>query len=339
MDVPAVSIVVPIRNAVAYLPRCLDSLERQTHPDLEIVLVDDGSTDGSASLCDEFAGRHHGTRVIHHESPKGVSAARNAGVAASSGDCIGFVDADDWAAPTMFETLSRVITETDSDVAQVQYELCSAQRAIENATETITVLSSDEALADMLLKEEYAVVSRLYRRSLFDACSPECFPVGLTCEDRIANIKLLSKASQVAVSSRVEYLYFRNIGSISYNGLDKRGFDLMTADRMMVELVRGRAGEKVVSLAEDRAAKSSFSLLIKWARFGVTDPKLDEDSAVSRLFEDFREQYARLMQSPLSLGKKIAAWQLRYCPLLLRFEFRVLGAVGRVGKRKEGSCE
>ena len=332
MAQPAVSIVVPAHNVEAFLPRCLESLDMQTFRDFEVILVDDGSADGSAGICDAFAQAHSYARVVRHQCAQGVSAARNAGVAASSGAFIGFVDADDWAAPTLFETLHRAATETESDVAQVQYLMCSAQRAVENEEETVRVLSPEEALADMLLKEQYAVWNRLYRRSLFDACGPECFPVGLTCEDRIGNAKLLAQANQVAVSSRVEYFYFQNLGSISYNGLDGRGLDLLEADRIMVESVRALKSDRVLELAEDRAAKSSFSLLIKWARFGVTDPSLDEKAVVPKLFEDFRQNYDRLMKSPMAFGKKAAAWQLRHCPRLLRFECRVIHAASGAGR-------
>lgn len=327
MAEPPVSIVVPVHNTAEFLPRCLASIESQTFQDFEVVLVDDGSTDGSSVLCDEFAERRERASVIHHASPSGVSAARNAGVAASSGRSIGFVDSDDWIAPTMVETLYRALTETESDVAQVGYVICSKEQPIENAAETIRVLSADEALAEMLLREEYAVWNRLYRRSLFDACMPGCFPEGLTCEDRVGNFKLLSKACSVAVSSRVEYFYFKNLGSISHNGLDRRGFDLLVADRIMVDLARAYGNERVLALAEDRAAKSSFSLLVKWARFGVTDSGLDADEALGALFDDYRENYGRLMKSPMPAAKKAVAWQLRHCAPLLKLEFGVVNAL------------
>lgn len=336
-DLPVVSVIVPVHNAAAYLGRCLDSIAAQTLGGIETVLVDDGSTDGSTALCEAFAARRAHAVVVRHDSARGVSAARNAGVAASSGRYIGFVDSDDWAAPTLFETLVRAAESTESDVAQVQYLMCSKPQAIENGPETIQVLSPDEALAAMLLKEEYAVWNRLYRRSLFDGCAPDCFPEGLTCEDRVGNFKLLAKANRVAVSSRTEYFYYQNLGSISFNGLDSRGFDLLEADRLMVESARGLGNEKVLGLAQDRAAKSSFSLLVKWVRFGVTDPSLDERAALDRLFGDFKENYRRLMKSPLSRAKKVAAWQLMHCPSLLKLEFGMLNRMKGIDRQGAGS--
>lgn len=332
---PVISVIVPVHNTAAFLPRCLESLEAQTFSDFEVILVDDGSTDGSADICDAFAGKHDHARVICHGYAKGVSAARNVGVAEANGAFIGFVDSDDWAAPTMFETLHRVIAETGSEVAQVCYKMCSGPEEAHGTAgqeETVRVLSSGEALAEMFLKEEYAVWNRLYRRDLFDAYMPNCFPEGLTCEDRVGNVKLLSAANKVAVSSRIEYFYFQNLGSISYNGLDTRGLDLLEADRIVVELASAVGDAEVLELARDRAAKGSFSLLVKWARFGVTDPSLDEASVLPVLFDDFRANYRRLMKSSLPFAKKAAAWQLRHCPSLLRFEFRMLDALVRRGR-------
>ena len=91
-----ISVIVPVYNAEKYLPRCLRSIQEQTIFDqLEVVLIDDGSTDGSGELCDDFAARHANARVLHKENG-GVSSARNAGLDVATGAFIGFVDSDDF---------------------------------------------------------------------------------------------------------------------------------------------------------------------------------------------------------------------------------------------------
>ena len=100
MGEPLVSVIVPVYNVEAYLARCVASLRGQTYPDLEIILVDDGSADGSGLLCDSFAREDPRIRVIHQPNA-GVSAARNAGLEAASGSYVCFVDGDDWAEETM----------------------------------------------------------------------------------------------------------------------------------------------------------------------------------------------------------------------------------------------
>ena len=100
MGEPLVSVIVPVYNVEAYLARCVASLRGQTYPDLEIILVDDGSADGSGLLCDSFAREDPRIRVIHQPNA-GVSAARNAGLEAASGSYVCFVDGDDGAEETM----------------------------------------------------------------------------------------------------------------------------------------------------------------------------------------------------------------------------------------------
>lgn len=110
-----VTIIVPVYNTGAYLSPCLESLIAQTHRDLEIILVDDGSTDGSGAICDDFARRDERIKVIHQKN-SGVSAARNAGLDNASGTYLTFVDADDALLPYAVETALQYLRETDADV-------------------------------------------------------------------------------------------------------------------------------------------------------------------------------------------------------------------------------
>lgn len=110
-----VTIIVPVYNTGAYLSPCLESLIAQTHRDLEIILVDDGSTDGSGAICDDFARRDERIKVIHQKN-SGVSAARNAGLEIASGTYLTFVDADDGLVPNGLETALRYLRENDADM-------------------------------------------------------------------------------------------------------------------------------------------------------------------------------------------------------------------------------
>ena len=103
-DKPLISVVVPVYKTEAYLRQCVDSLLMQTYPNLEIILVDDGSPDGSGAVCDQYARRDARICVIHQKNG-GVSAARNAGVQVATGQYIAFVDSDDWVDPDYVKTL------------------------------------------------------------------------------------------------------------------------------------------------------------------------------------------------------------------------------------------
>lgn len=116
-----VSIIIPVYNVKEYLAECVESVRRQTLSEIEIILVDDGSTDGSAQLCDEYAALDARIQVIH-QANGGSTRARNAGLLASSGAYIGFVDSDDWIEPNMYEELLKYGEETEADVvASVKY--------------------------------------------------------------------------------------------------------------------------------------------------------------------------------------------------------------------------
>lgn len=104
---PKVSVIVPVYNVEPYLRQCLDSIVSQTLKDIEIILIDDGSTDGSGEICDEYKREDHRIRVIHKVN-EGLSAARNDGIDASTAPYIMFVDGDDWVEPEFCETPCRV---------------------------------------------------------------------------------------------------------------------------------------------------------------------------------------------------------------------------------------
>ena len=114
---PSISVIVPVYQAEKLLHRCFESVSRQTFPDWELILVDDGSTDGSAALCDKFAARESRARVFHRKKNQGVSEARNLGINESRGDYITFLDADDCYEFQALETLWNLREQSGADAA------------------------------------------------------------------------------------------------------------------------------------------------------------------------------------------------------------------------------
>lgn len=115
-----ISVIIPVYNVREYLTDCLQSVSSQTYQNLEIILVDDGSTDGSGQVCDLWAQDDSRIRVLHQENA-GVSEARNAGIEASTGNYIGFIDADDWIEPDMYQKLLNSIIQNRTDIAMSGY--------------------------------------------------------------------------------------------------------------------------------------------------------------------------------------------------------------------------
>lgn len=115
-----ISIIIPVYNAEKFLPKCLDSVKNQTYKNLEIILVNDGSTDMSGLICDEYSQKDNRFIVLHKENG-GVSSARNTGLEIAKGDYIGFVDPDDWIEPDMYEKLYQLIIEFQADISSCGY--------------------------------------------------------------------------------------------------------------------------------------------------------------------------------------------------------------------------
>ncbi len=124
----AFSVIVPIYNVERYLRQCLDSLVQQTYADKEIILVDDGSTDSSGKICDEYAERYDCVRVVHQDN-QGVSAARNAGISVATGEWFSFIDADDWVDSDMLEQLQGDILATNADLYRFGAEVIDEKGA------------------------------------------------------------------------------------------------------------------------------------------------------------------------------------------------------------------
>ena len=112
---PLITVIIPVYNIMEYLPRCVHSVTAQTYKNLQIILVDDGSTDGTAQLCDELAAEDPRISVYHKENG-GSSSARNLGLGKAQGEYIGFVDSDDRCEPEMYEKLLQSMLQNNSDV-------------------------------------------------------------------------------------------------------------------------------------------------------------------------------------------------------------------------------
>ncbi|MDR0904733.1 MAG: glycosyltransferase [Oscillospiraceae bacterium] len=170
-----ISIIIPVYNVEAYLARCLDSVICQSYTNLQIIVADDGSTDNSGAIADEFAARDTRITVIHQPNA-GVSAARNAALAVAGGEFIGFVDGDDYIDPDYFEVLHREITGGDYDLAVVGFETVAygsenaRQAGARSALGSVIELPRREVFRRMRVNSIGGFVwNKLFRRSIISA--------------------------------------------------------------------------------------------------------------------------------------------------------------------------
>ncbi len=200
--------IVPAYNAFDTLERCIDSIRRQTMPNLEILIVDDGSTDRTGALAEKMALTDKRIRVIHRENG-GSSAARNTGIDLAEGEYLGFVDADDYIEPMMYTRLLAAATQENLLMVQVSRdEIASDGTKMPDVCippESAEIFSRQQIMRELLLhRGDCSFCTRLTHRSLFD--DPQMrFPEGELNEDFYLLTKMLSKVPEVAILPDQDY--------------------------------------------------------------------------------------------------------------------------------------
>lgn len=218
-----ISVIVPVFNVAPYITRCIESLQNQTFSEMEIILVDDGSTDESGKICDSFSKQDSRIIVLHKENG-GLSSARNAGIDMARGKYLGFVDGDDWIAKDMYEELYYLAESEDAQIVSCKYQGVDNED-IENAenieeTHIFTVLECKDALKKFFFREiTESVCDKLFLRKLFSGLR---FPVGEINEDTVMVANLLMKSQRIVFSERRLYFYRKRDGSITKSGYSER---------------------------------------------------------------------------------------------------------------------
>lgn len=209
------SIIVPVYNVAAWLPETVDSVLAQTYGDFELILVDDGATDGSPEICDRYAAQDSRVRVIHQKNA-GVSAARNAGVAAARGEFIGFTDSDDVIEKDMFAVMVSLAEKHEADVVQCQHDRADTLNGAVRSP-AIHTMTGEEFVRRMFTKtggaytNQVALWSKIYKKELFDGI---VFPVGQVYEDEQETYKICLKAVRIVETTDVLYHYIKRENSI-----------------------------------------------------------------------------------------------------------------------------
>ncbi len=233
---PMISIIVPAYNVEAYLPSFIDSVLSSTCRDFELILVDDGSTDRTGSICDEWAAKDDRIIVIHQENT-GISGARNNGLNRASGDFIALVDADDLVHPLMFETLLNAIQREDYDFAMVLGKSVDEDKipACNNdfvgiASGYITAfksISQNEMMRGLYAQGSYqykVVWNKLYRKSLIEDMRFKA----LASEDFEWSNRVFLKARKAVLVEKELYFYVQHPSSVMHQGLNQAVIDRLS---------------------------------------------------------------------------------------------------------------
>ncbi len=297
-----ISIVIPVYNVKTYLPWCLDSVLSQTYANIEVILIDDGSTDGSELVCDEYALRDSRIRVIHQVNA-GPSVARNNALDLISGEYVTFVDGDDLIHPRYIETLYGNLCNNDAQISSVTFKLIreDVMGIVDcDIIGELKVFSAECAVAQVLYqnKMDSGTWGKLYKRELFDGIR---FPENKLYEDLSALPKLYEKATTI-VHQLAPIYYYRQRNTSLMNSFSLKRSDVLDVTDEIVEQVKIHH-PSLLPAAYDRKFSANMNILWLMSTTGISS-----DEIVNRCWSNIKElRLSSLFNRRVRLKNKIGA--------------------------------
>lgn len=231
-----ITIIIPIYKVEEFLDECIQSVVGQTHKNMEIILVDDGSPDQCPDMCDVWAKKDSRIKVIH-KANGGLSDARNAGLDITTGEYIAFVDSDDWILPDMYEKMLNVLNQEHADICACNIKSCYADHEETWGCKEYTIGNSEQILDLLYSDTKYPVAAwnKLYRRECWENLR---FPVGKICEDAFTTYKLVHNAKRIVQIPEALYCYRIRSQSIMTSAFCDKRMNEEEAWRVNYQFVR-----------------------------------------------------------------------------------------------------
>lgn len=322
---PLISVIVPVYNVIEYLPRCVDSLRQQTYGNLEILLVDDGSTDGSGTLCDRMAAEDCRIRVFHKENG-GSSSARNLGISQAKGAYLGFVDSDDYVDKEMYELLYTAIESFGVRAAQTGRDEIDPQGNhlpdICVPPEKAVCISPEHFMEELLMhRGDCSFCTKLITS---DILKGKGFPVGVLNEDFHLLVQILKEIGPIASLPEQTYHVFYRIGSNSRKA-GKDNFSRVYNDNVVNADMAALLVEKEYPELTDIAFRFGiFQRLDYMLHIPISQMTRDNQMYCS-IVNYLRRNWAKAMKNPILTKKnKLYHTLFAIAPKKLRQIHRVL---------------
>ena len=296
------SVVVPAYNIVDYIERGLDSVRKQTYRNLEIIVIDDGSTDGTGELCDRIASEDERVQVIHKEN-SGPAVARNLGITKARGSYIGFVDGDDWIDRDMYENMLSALKEHHADIAICRYRQVYRNHTDDRSVDRAILFEGQEALQYYVQEtEEYAIQNavwnKLYKREVLTDIT---FPAGKWYEDIMFTTMALSRVNRCIYLDTACYNYIIDReGSIMNTQINPRTFtDQIPAYYEKTKFLKELGRQDLADIHDYFFYKR---LLLFYSQLEKTDiPERDKFlEQLSQIIQENRDHYARAYGCPVA---------------------------------------
>lgn len=301
---PLIAVIIPVGNVAPYLPRCLDSVLAQTYPNLEIIVIDDGTTDGSAELAAQYATRDPRVKV-YHQAAAGVAAARNLGLSKVTAPYLTFVDADDYVTADYVATMYQSLITTDT--AMAVGGICKIKlngKAVLCATNEQTVVDPKTFYTAMLHDEYLATYAKLYRTELWRGIT---FPVGRVYEDVAVMYQIVARCDRIALHTVPLYYYCRRSDSITACPFTPHYLDLITAIKAMCAFITARYPD-LQALADSRVLWAYLIVLWQLALVKHPDPTIKQELWTYVKQHRRAVLKSRLLSKPLHL----TLWSTRF---------------------------
>lgn len=305
---PLITVVVPVYNVESYLERCIQSIIKQSYKNLEIILVDDGSTDASGKICDYYK-KIDKRIIVIHKTNGGLSSARNIGIENSNGIFITFVDSDDWIAIDYCEYLYEIMRSNNADMSMCGHVRTSIvdDRLFEKENEYIQVIESREFLLKILKigtqeNVQYAW-GKLYKN--FKESNIR-FPVGLIDEDVPTTFKYVSQIKSVVMSSRPLYAYYENMSSILRQKFKRQRFDLISVWHIIWDYAKTNCDSEIVEYCRLNVYRANFGVLCNICTKDIDMMDYDYISVCEmEALRTVKKHYKELLYFPMPLSRKI----------------------------------
>lgn len=264
-----ISVIIPVYNVEPYLPECLDSILEQKGCSLEVILVDDGSTDRSGLICDQYAAGDTRIRVIH-QANAGAAAAKNAGLRMATGEYLSFVDSDDFLEPDAYQYMAEQLRKQDADVIQ-----CAFRNVFTDRREDVITLSAFTSFETREYLIRYTrdwtcglLWDKLYRRELFDGIF---FEEGHKIDDEFFTYRGIMNAKTILHSPRVVYNYRKRRSGVMLSSTSAR--------KILLDKVDYLSGRRVVVADRFPTLKAAFDdHYLNMMVILSTDPAATEES-------------------------------------------------------------
>lgn len=306
MENTLVTVIVPIYNVEKYLRKCVDSILGQTYSFLEIILVDDGSTDSSSALCDEIKTKDERIKVIH-KSNGGLSSSRNAGLKQAKGDYVLFIDGDDWIRENAVEILLSLAKEKKVGVVQMGISRVLNEEEVRNSSvnSSFKIVSKEECLKNLCKGPDYvSMCNKLISRTYWNLL---CFPEGYLYEDMYVNYKLLSSLEYIVVCDADMYFYRQHQESICKKS------SIYGHDNYFNALIERCEYYKENHLEENYKQELIFHMDF-YIECYLYEKKNNNTERCNKIKKLFKEERSILNQQFKT--KRISWWLFDFCPYL-----------------------